>query len=558
MTKMDISVILQELLKLPAETEWVEFKRAEKDFSFSELGKYFSALCNEANLKKEKYGWLIFGLDHKSRKIMGTSYRSHGARTLENLKKEIADKTTGRITFSEIRQLNFNGHRAIVFQIPAAPLGMPIAWEGHYYGRDGESLVPLNIQEIELIRSQSHPDWSAQICEKAAVMDLSDMALERARQEYKKKFPKITAEVDTWDNKTFLNKAKLTVQDKITNTAVLLLGKPESEHFIVPSVAKISWILRDDKNIEKDYEHFGPPFILNTDLVLAKIRNLNYRYLPDNTLFPVELTQYEPYVIREALHNCIAHQDYAMCSRITVIEQSDEIIFTNAGSFIPGSIEAVISQDAPPIYYRNRFLSDAMANLNMIDTIGSGIKKMYLKQRDRHFPLPTYRLDDPKQVTVKITGKVIDENYTKLLIKRADLDISTIVLLDRVQKKEQIDKDQYKRLKQQKLAEGRYPNIYIASEVASMTDRKAAYIKNRAFDKTHYKKMIVSFLEKYGSANRRDIDELLLSKLSEVLTAEQKKNKINNLLNQMANKNKIIKNEGSDRAPKWVLHKKND
>ena len=83
------------------------------------------------------------------------------------------------------------------------------------------------------------------------------------------------------------------------------------------------------------------------------------------------------------LHNCIAHQDYRLRGRINVVEEQDSILVTNLGHFIPESVEAVILRDAPPEKYRNPFLAQAMVNLNMIDTIGSGIKRMFLKQRQR-------------------------------------------------------------------------------------------------------------------------------------------------------------------------------
>lgn len=553
MNQAELSLKAQELLKLPAETEWAEFKRAEKDFSFHELGKYFSALSNEANIKKEKYGWIIFGIDHKTRKILGTSYRRHGKRALDALKKEIADKTTGRITFQEIYELIVDGQRAVVFQIPAAPEGMPVAWEGHYYGREGESLAPLSIQEIELMRSENQPDWSAGICEGASLADIDEKAILKARQEFKIKYPKMSTDVDKWDDATFLNKAKITIEGRLTRAAVILLGKPEADHSISPFVVKISWILRDEKNVDKDYEHFGSPLILNTDLALAKIRNLKYRFLPDNTLFPIELTQYDPYVIREALHNCVAHQDYRLCSRMFVIEKPEELIFSNAGSFLPGTVEAVIERDAPPRYYRNPFLANAMVNLNMIDTVGGGIKKMFAKQRERFFPLPTYALDKPDEVTVKITGKVIDPNYTQLLIKHADLDIPTVILLDKVQKKIRIDRQSHRKLKKQGLVEGRYPNLFVVSKIAGIAGKKAGYIKNRALDKEYYKEMIFSFLEKYGSATRREIDDLLINKLSDTLSDEQKIKKVSNLLLEMSQKEGRIHNVGSRRKPKWVL-----
>jgi len=378
---------LSEFRSMTSENEIVEFKKATNDYPFEKIGKYFSALANEANLKTIKNAWLVFGVDDKTHRIVGSNYRADG-RAIESLKKEIADKTTNRISFVEIHELKLPEGRVLMFQIPAAPRGIPIAWEGHYYGRDGESLSPLNLEEIERIRSHGlDRDWSAAICHDATLDDLSPDAIRKARSAFKTKNPKLAEEIDAWDDLTFLNKAKVCIKGKITRAAIILLGKDESEHFISPATCKISWVLKDRDNIEKDYQHFSCPLILNTEAVYAKIRNLKYRYLPDGTLFPDEVDQYEPYIIREALNNCIAHQDYSLGGRITVVEREDGYLtFSNPGAFIPRSINEVLFSDAPSPYYRNKFLADAMVNLNMIDTIGSGIKKMFLLQRKKYFP----------------------------------------------------------------------------------------------------------------------------------------------------------------------------
>lgn len=553
MTEDELKKLLDEFLSLPSETEWLEFKEAKDNYDFNKLGEYFSALSNEANLKGKPYGWLIFGIDNKTRNIVGTRYRPH-RNNLDSLKLEIANKTTNRITFMEIHELLLPEGRVIMFQIPAAPKGIPIAWEGHYYGRDGQSIGALNLQEIEQIRNQVKTyDWSAQICDGATIHDLNKDAIIKAREKYKEKSPQKRQEVNEWDDVVFLNKAKITIHDKITRTAIILLGKEESEHFLSPSVAKISWILKGENGLEKDYEHFGPPFLLNSDAVYSKIRNLKYRYLLNNTLFPTEITQYEPYVIREALHNCIAHQDYELKGRIHVMEKPDELIFANLGSFIPGSIEKVIEQNAPQEYYRSQFLVNAMVNLNMIDTIGSGIKKMFTLQRNRHFPMPDYDLSEPDKVKVRILGKVLDENYTKMLINNTNLDLKTVIYLDKVQKKEKLTREEFKVLKAQKLIEGRYPNLFVAAKIAAVTGDKASYIKNRAFDKEHYKKMIIAFIKEYRAASRQDINNLIIDKLSDALDEKQKRNKITNLLSEMAKKDKTIKNTGSDKKPNWIL-----
>lgn len=552
MTESELLKKLDELRALPHETEWVEFKEAKSNYDFRKLGKYFSAIANEANLNHKQCGWLVFGVVNCDHSICGSSFREDPD-YLDKLKHEIAAQTDG-VSFTDIHVVNHPNGRVVIFEIPPAPAGMPVHFQGHYYGRNGEALVPLNISELERIRRQSrNTDWSAVICEKATIEDLDAEAIQRARQNFAAKVPSRAQEMQNWDDKTFLNKARITIQGKITRTAILLLGKEESEHFLNPGIAKISWFLKDDKNQEKDYQHFGPPFLLNIEKVYSKIRNLNYRYLLDNTLFPTEVLTYEPYVIREALNNCIAHQDYSLCGRIQIVEFPDNILFTNLGTFIPGSVDVVIQQDAPQEFYRNHFLAQAMVNLNLIDTQGGGIKRMFSIQMHRYFPLPDYDLTEPGKVKVRIFGKVVDENYTRILKNKTNLDLQTVILLDRVQKGAKISIEDAKLLKKNRLIEGRYPNVYIASTVAAATGKHAEYIRNRPFDDAHYKKLIIEYLKKFGTATKSDIESLLLDKLSDVLSLQQKKNKIRNMLHQMAIKDHTITTYQKGRYAKWKL-----
>ncbi|TNF40927.1 MAG: ATP-binding protein, partial [Bacteroidetes bacterium] len=170
MTESQLIQKLNELRQLPSETETVEFKEAKQGYDFNKLGKYFSALCNEANLKNKIEAWLVFGVENKRRDVVGSLFRYNNRPFLDSLKGEIASKTTNRITFIEIYELIFPEGRVVMFQIPAAPKGIPIAWDGHYYGRDGEELSPLNTEEYERIRIQTYQtDWSAAICPDAGI-----------------------------------------------------------------------------------------------------------------------------------------------------------------------------------------------------------------------------------------------------------------------------------------------------------------------------------------------------------------------------------------------------
>ena len=455
--------ILQYLLRSDTETEVLEFKEAKQQFDKNRLGKYFSALSNEANLKEKSNAWMLFGIKN-DKSIVGTNISN---KQLNDYKIEISNHTSPTIGFVNVHRINTESGIVLMFEIPPAPKGMPVSWKGHYYGRDGESLGALNSEEYDRIRKQNvHEDWSAQIIDTANIGDLSEEAIKKAREQYAEKNPKLKETITSWTDTAFLNKTKVCINGKITRTAILLLGKPESEHFINPSLAKITWILKDRDNIEKDYAHFTCPLLSEVENVYAKIRNLKYRYLQSGTLFPDEVDQFEPYIIREAINNCIAHQDYTLGGKINVVEREDGILtFINSGSFIPGSVEKVIEADAPETEYRNPFLANAMVNLNMIDTIGSGIKKMFVLQKNKFFPLPDYDLSNNK-VKVQIIGKVVDEKYAKKLAQFDDLSLQDIILLDKVAKHKPLLDSEIKNLKKKKLIEGRKPNFYISFAIA--------------------------------------------------------------------------------------------
>ena len=540
--------LLLRFLTVSSESEVLEYKKAGTQYDRDKLGRYFSALSNEANLKGLPSAWMLLGVAN-DKTITGTSISDS---QINEYKHEVASHTSPKLSFTQITRVTVGGKDVLILEIPAAPNGIPVAWKGHYYGRDGESLAGLDIAELERIRKQGRVfDWSAQIVHTASIDDLSQEAIADARLKYKEKNPKLADEIEEWDDRTFLNKAKITINGEITNAAILLLGKPESEHFINPAVAKISWILKDSNGIEKDYEHFSCPFFLAVDEVFGKIRNIKYRYIKEETLFPEEVSQFDPFIIREALNNCIAHQDYTMGGKINVVEREDGVLtFSNMGDFIPKSLENVIESDAPEPKYRNPFLASAMVNLNMIDTIGSGIKRMFVIQKDKYFPLPEYDLKDNK-VSVTITGKVIDIDYARKLARMPDLSLLEIMYLDKVTKGKELKKHEANILKSKGLIEGRKPNYHISSKVARVTGEKKKYIKQRGIDDEYCKKMILDYLDKFGEGQRSDFESLLLDKLPDVLDIDQKKNKVKNILQSMRRKG-VIETEGKT----WEMSKK--
>lgn len=527
-----------------SENEVVEFKKAENSFDFDDLGKYFSALSNEANLRGLDFAWLILGYDEKKHQLVGTSYKN-GEGALNNVKHDFAQHTTDGQTFREIIPIEVEGKRILMFKIPASPRNIVMKWKGIAYGRDGESLKPLNQSKQDEIRRQTpEPDWSAEIISDATIDDLDEVAIAKARKMFKKVHSRIPAEeVNRWSTEEFLSKCELMVNGKLTRAAIILLGKMFSDSKLRPAVAEVTWTLRDEKQDVVDYEHFSVPFILTVDEILAKIHNLTLREMPGGTLFPDTMKQYDDYTIREALHNCIAHQDYTLRQRINFVENPGYLYYANGGSFIPGTLENALATNGPQRFFRNACLCKAMVHFNMIDTVSRGIKKMFTEQMERRFPMPDYEIDnEKKEVAVRIYGNVINERYTNLLKDNKNLTLQDCISLDVIQKGHRIDDKIAQDLLKRGLIEGEAPNYTISLSVAKASKQLPGYTKVKGLERDKIKHMVLQYIQNAGSdgAKRKDILEYLQDTLPIRNTKEQNLRMLGNILSEMATAGDII------------------
>lgn len=538
-----------------AENEVVEFKKAERNFDTDDLGKYFSALSNEANLRGVDFAWLVMGYHEPTHTIVGTSFKN-SEEGINKLKHDIALNSTYKLTFREVKPIPIEGKRVLMFKIPAAPRNIVVKWKGIPYGRDGESLVPLNQSKSDEIRYQTPiPDWSAELVESATIADLDELALATARIMYKKVHGSTIPanEVDEWSTEEFLCHSEMMREGKLTKAAILLLGKPLALQKIHPANAQITWVWKDKDGEVVDYEHFSIPYILTVDKIFNKIRNKTMRELPGGTLFPDTMKQYEDYSIREALHNCIAHQDYSLGGRITLVENEGFLFYSNKGTFIPKSIEKVLKEKGPQSEYRNTCLAHGMVHFNMIDTVGRGIPKMFKEQRRRFFPMPEYDIDEKERtVSVTIYGISSDDAYTDLLKSDSSLSLMECLWLDSVRRHKPITKEAAKHLRERNLIEGKSPRYNIALSVAQKAQQVGHYTKETGLNKTAMVKLILQLADNAGEKGfkRAMAFEILEQSLPASLTKSQKLNFLTHLLMEINERGFIVKSES---GKSWII-----
>ena len=521
-----------------ARCEWKEFKNLKNSFCGDEKDDVISYVSAIANMEG---GHLVIGVHDKTLEIVGTdTYNYDRQKAILRLAERCVNLSTEGLDIDEFITDDTN-RKVWVIHIPKHLPKRPVFAHNKAWQRIEDSLVEMTTERMSAILDEpifSETDWSAQIVSDATIDDLDEVAIAKARMMFKKVHSRIPeAEVNAWSVETFLSKCGIMKNGGITRAAIILLGKYESAFKLRPAVAQVTWTRRDEKQDVVDYEHFTVPFILTVDEILSKIENLTMREMPGGTLFPDTMKQYDDYTIREALHNCIAHQDYTMQQRINFVENPTYLYYSNAGSFIPGTLENALTNEEPQAYFRNECLCRAMVDFNMIDTVSRGIKKMFNEQWRRHFPMPDYEIDAKnRKVSVRIYGNEINKQYTNLLKTNDSLTLWDCISLDAVQKGRTIHEDVAQDLLNRGLIEGEAPNYTISLGIAKATRQLQGYTRQKGLDKEKIKQMILQYLKNAGTdgAKRDSIYEYVKDVMPQVKTHEQQLRLLGDILSALS------------------------
>ena len=539
MTELELQqYLLREYPQENARCEWKEFKNLKNSFCGEEKNDVISYVSAIANMDG---GDLVIGVHDKTLEIVGTdTYNYDKQKAILRLTERCVNLSTEDLYIDEFITDDTN-RKVWVIHIPKHLPKRPVFAHNKAWQRIEDSLVEMTTERMSTILDEpifSETDWSAQIVSDATIDDLDEVAIAKARMMFKKVHSRIPeAEVNAWTVETFLSKCGIMKNGGITRAAIILLGKYESAFKLRPAVVQVTWTRRDEKQDVVDYEHFTVPFILTVDEILSKIENLTMREMPGGTLFPDTMKQYDDYTIREALHNCIAHQDYTMQQRINFVENPTYLYYSNAGSFIPGTLENALTNEEPQAYFRNECLCRAMVDFNMIDTVSRGIKKMFNEQWRRHFPMPDYEIDAKnRKVSVRIYGNEINKQYTNLLKTNDSLTLWDCISLDAVQKGRTIHEDVAQNLLNRGLIEGEAPNYTISLGIAKATNQLQGYTKQKGLDKEKMKQMILQYLKNAGTdgAKRDSIYEYIKDVMPQVKTHEQQLRLLGDILSALS------------------------
>lgn len=390
---------LREAIKVPTETESIDFKEAKTSFNLAELCEYVSAFANEGG------GTIVFGVtDRPPRQFVGTNAFGNPTK----LREDVFSRINWRIRTKEFHP---DGRRVMVIETDAAPRGRPVMSDGRAYCRIGSQKHVMNADRLRAALQEPTLDFSAEVCKAATVSDLSADAIKLFKSRWGMRDPSVLRH--QWDDAQLLEAAELTVDGAVTNAAVILLANEASLTRCIPQAETVfEFRARESDDTYAERREYREGFLLWMDDIWSRINVRNTIRQLRSGLFRQEISAFEEASMREAMLNAIAHRDYQNPASVFVRMYPSRIEFHSPGGFPSGvTAENIVDRQSP----RNRRLADAMKKCGLVERSGQGADIMFRRSIETGKPLPDYSRSDNHVVVLDLRGEVTDEDFIRFL-----------------------------------------------------------------------------------------------------------------------------------------------
>ena len=509
----------------------VEFKKGEYgNVSYNGAGKdrpkdrrkcilgYVTALCNEGG------GRMVIGMhDKHPHQVTGTKQNENALGELEsNIYRDSEIRTD---VYELYEDEAYKTGRVVVIEVPSRPIGKVFKFEDVPLMRVGEDLLPMDDKTYLSIIQEQEPDFSEQFCDEATFDDLDSEAIKEMKAKYAKK--QENPSFVSLDDRQVLSDLHLIVGNRITNAAVLLVGKEEFINKVFPQAKVMLEYRNTEPQIHFDNRmQFGQPFFLLIDKLWDAINLRNGSVPVREGAYIFGIPFFNEDVIREVANNAFAHRNYRVNSEIVVKQYPTKLVIINAGGFPKGvTIDNLLTTPSIP---RNRLLADILAKTGIVERSGQGMDKIFLKTLSEGKPDPDYTESDDFNVTAILSATVKDKAFAifmqsiqQSLPEDKKLTVFDVMALCEVRdgKKVPSNKQIAQKLDQMGFLEkhGKTNAIHyiLPRRYYEFAGDVAAYSLATDWDINQVWAVIQPFLKKYGKAKRADLDKIVGNHVSE-------------------------------------------
>jgi len=401
--------LVNELLKQPNETEWLEFKHNNYDKEM--IGEYISALSNSAALNNKTNAYMIWGVNDETHEILGTTFKpsttTKGNEALENWLLRLLEP---KIDF-KFYEIDINSHSVVLLEIAPA-FKNPVRFQGVEYIRlnsHKKKLKELPEKERELWKVFDKIPFEKQI----AVDDLQvDRILEYL--EYTKYFELLKLPLPESRESIIENlisddlvRKNDNAKYSITNLGAILFAKNLADftHLKRKAIRVIQY--KDNTKFETIKEIEGSKgYAIGFEGLITYINNL----LPSNEVigqaFRENVQMYPELSIREIVANAIIHQDFFESGNSVMIE-----IFANRFEVTNPGVPLISTErflDSPP-KSRNEALASFMRRIGICEERGSGVDKIIIQSEVYQLPAPIFETRDNSTIAILFAHKELKD-----------------------------------------------------------------------------------------------------------------------------------------------------
>lgn len=405
---------IEQLKQMRESEDHVEFKKGEHgNVSYNGAGKdkpqerrrcilgYVAALCNEGG------GRIVIGMhDNYPHKVIGTKQCLNGIGQLES--DIYRDMGIRPYIYELYEDENTKSGRVLVIEVPPHPIGKVFKFEDVALMRVGEELKPMDDKTYISIIQEQEPDFSEHICDGITIDDLDKDAIRVMKERYaeKQKNPSFVSLPDA----QALSDLKLIIGDRVTNAALLLVGKEEVIARLYPQAKVMLEYRNTESQIHFDSrKSFGQPFFLLIDELWKEINLRNGSVPIRKGPYIFDIPFFNEAVIREIVNNAFSHRDYRFGSEIVIKQYPLKFTIINGGGFPHGvSVDNLLTTPSMP---RNRLIADILSKTGIVERSGQGVDKIFLYTLSEGKPAPDYSQTDDFNVTATLFATVKDTGF---------------------------------------------------------------------------------------------------------------------------------------------------
>lgn len=512
---------IEQIIHLKESEDKVEFKEAKGgNVSYSGGSKpkpkerrrcilgYVTAFANECG------GHLVFGIKESKPHIVVGTEQSKGE--VSKLEADIYRDTGIRVTPIEL--FDENSKRVLILNIPSRPIGKVYKFEDVPLMRVGEELKPMSDEQYLKIIQEQEPDFSQKICEGVTIDDLDELAIERLKTAYSRK--QENPQFLTLSKEQILTDLDLVRNNKVTNAAVILLGKEQTIKSHIPQSSIKLEYRNDDSKIEFDQRYtFSGPFFIEADELWKTINLRNGKIPIQEGPYIFDIPYFNQEVIREAINNAVAHRDYRLSGETVIKQYPSKLDLINPGRLPIGvTIQNLLTTPSTP---RNRLLTDILQKTGIVERSGQGVDKIFYQTLKEGKSEPDYSKSDDFAVELVLSAIIEDKAFALFIesvqseLKDGDkLSVQEIIHLNEFKKGNksyQYKKETVKKLLDRDLIEqkGKTRGTYyvLSKQYYEFSDEKGKYSKTN-IDQNQAFLMILQHLKKFDQAKMKDFVDL--------------------------------------------------